>query len=110
MEELNNFDIEGLFCVYLKLQLDNGTIAKSFVNYMNERGYLSGPISSKMVEQDINFLIHGDIDFFRFENLLFQKKKLNAGAESIKQKMIEEDTIRRLSNSELENIILDIWR
>lgn len=110
MEELNNFDIEGLFFVYLKQQLDNGTIVKSFVNYMNERGYLSGPITSKMVEQDINFLIHGDIDFCRFKNLLLKRKKLNTGAECIKQKMIEEDTIRRLSHSELENIILDIWR
>ena len=91
-------DMQGLFCDVLSRQLEDGTLTKQFVEDMKKRGVLADPKFSRMVEQQINFMIHGDRDFFAFKSSLNHKRDYMSSREQLRQKLIEEATIKRLSS------------
>lgn len=90
-------DMQGLFCGVLSRLLENGTLTKQFVEDMQKRGVLTDSKQIRMVEQQINFMIHGDRDFFAFNSSLLHKENAMSTREKLRQKLIEEETIKRLS-------------
>ena len=90
-------DMQGLFCDVLSRQLEDGTLTKQFVEDMKKRGVLADSKFSRMVEQQINFMIHGDIDFCAFKSSLYHKRDSMSSREQLRQKLIKEATIKRLS-------------
>lgn len=90
-------DMQGLFCGVLSRLLEDGTLTRQFVEDMKRRGVLTDTRQKRMVEQQINFMIHGDIDFFAFNSSLLHKENAMSTREKVRQKLIEEETIKRLS-------------
>lgn len=90
-------DMQGLFCGVLSRLLENGTLTKQFVEDMKKRGVLTDSKQRRMVEQQINFMIHGDKDFFAFNSSLLHKENTMSSREKLRQKLIEEETIKRLT-------------
>ena len=99
---LSVLDLKGLFCGFLSRQLENGTITKQFLETMKKRGVLPNSKLSKRAEQYINFMIHGDKDFFAFNSSLVIKQNTMSSVEKLRQEMIKEETERLAADSEEE--------
>ena len=69
-------EYKGIFCSKLYNKLQSGLAAKEFVEGMKKRGFLKDVKVCKEVEQQINFMIHGDRDFFVFCTSLIEKQKV----------------------------------
>lgn len=99
---LSVLDLKGLFCGFLSRQLENGMITKQFLENMKKRGVLPDSKLSKRTEQYINFMIHGDRDFFAFNSSLVTKQNTMSSVEKLRQEMIKEETERLVADSEEE--------
>ena len=64
---------------------------------MKKRGVLTDAKKAKELEQEINFMIHGDSGFCGFFCNLFARRDSMSTREKLRQILIEEDTIKRLT-------------
>ena len=94
---LSVLDLKGLFCDVLARHLNDGTLTREFVADMKKRGVLTDAKKAKELEQEINFMIHGDSDFCGFFCNLFARRDSMSTREKLRQILIEEDTIKRLT-------------
>ena len=99
---LSVLDLKGLFCDVLARHLNDGTLTREFVADMKKRGVLPNSKLSKRAEQYINFMIHGDKDFFAFNSSLVIKQNTMSSVEKLRQEMIKEETERLVADSEEE--------
>ena len=94
---LSVLDLKGLFCDVLARHLNDGTLTREFVADMKKRGVLTDAKKAKELEQEINFMIHGDSDFCGFFCNLLARRDSMSTREKLRQILIEEDTIKRLT-------------
>lgn len=83
-------ECKGIFCSKLYNKLQSGLAAKEFVEDMKKRGFLKDVKMGKEVEQEINIMVHGDLDFFAFCSSLIEKQKIKNNYDRIIEKMEEE--------------------
>ena len=99
---LSVLDLKGLFCDVLARHLNDGTLTREFVADMKKRGVLTDAKKAKELEREINFMIHGDRDFFAFNSSLVIKQNTMSSVEKLRQERIKEETERLVADSEEE--------
>lgn len=84
--KLSILDMQGLFCGVLYRELENGILTKKFVADMQRRGFVKDAKECRALEQEINFMIHGNKDFFAFgSSLMAMQESMNDYAKVVQQ-------------------------
>lgn len=84
--KLSILDMQGLFCGVLYRELQNGILTKKFVGDMQRRGFVIDSKERKALEQEINYMIHGNQDFFAFcSSLMDMQGSMNDYAKVVQQ-------------------------
>lgn len=98
--KLSILDMQGLFCGVLYRELQNGIITKKFVADMQKRGFVKDAKECRALEQELNFMIHGDRDFFAFGASLLEKQGSMNDYAKVVQQLEEENKAMIVSDGE----------
>lgn len=104
MEKKNNkvsvYDLQGLFCGWLDRRLQGGELTKCFIADMVKRGVLSDEDEKIQVaaRQQIDFMIHGDRDYFQHHIALQEKETTMNSVYMLNKMLAKEDAERQREN------------
>lgn len=98
--KLSILDMQGLFCGVLYRELQNGITTKKFVADMQRRGFLKDAKECRALEKGINYMIHGDKDFFAFGASLLKKQGSMNDYAKVNQQLEEESKVIGASDVE----------
>lgn len=104
MEKKNNkvsvYDLQGLFCGWLDRKLQGGELTKCFIADMVKRGVLSDEDEKIQVaaRQQIDFMIHGDRDYFQHHIALQEKETTMNSVYMLNKMLAREDAERQAVN------------
>ena len=99
MEKKNSkvsvFDLQGLFCGWLDRKLQGGELTKCFIADMVKRGVLSDEKMQVAARQQIDFMVHGDKDYFKHHIALKRKETTRNSFFMLNKMLAKEDAERQ---------------
>ena len=104
MEKKNNnnkvsvYDLQGLFCGWLDRKLQGGELTKCFIADMVKRGVLSDEKMQVAARQQIDFMVHGDKDYFK-HHIALKRKETTMNSVCLLSKMLAKEDAERQRES-----------